>query len=134
MRAFLGSDLVGAEERDGALNLLIRTMERGSEPDEIPPGWVLIEGVRGEHYACEGAIFAETYESADAVVTPPVDRTVVLREAADAIVADQTREEDQERARNGGLSHETVLRGNAVRAKADLLRRMASTQQAVVEP
>ncbi|MDT7840960.1 hypothetical protein [Streptomyces justiciae] len=65
VRAFLGDDFVASEERDGGRVLRIRTMERGSAPDEIPPGWMLIEGVRGEHYACEGEIFAETYEMLD---------------------------------------------------------------------
>ncbi|PWI17754.1 hypothetical protein DI272_29030 [Streptomyces sp. Act143] len=129
VRAFLGDDFAGAEERNGTPVLRIRTMERGSEPDEIPPGWVLIEGVRGEHYACEGEIFAETYEIVDADTLPPADRAAVLLEAADAIEADQIREEHEERARRGGLTQETVLRGAAVRAKADLLRRMAAAQQ-----
>jgi len=65
VRAFLGDDFVAVEEREGGQVLRIRTMERGASPDEIPPGWVLIEGVRGEHYACEGEIFAETYETVD---------------------------------------------------------------------
>lgn len=60
--SFLGADLEGTELRDGRLHLLIRTMERGAEPDVIPPGWQLIEGVKGEHYACEPEIFAATYE------------------------------------------------------------------------
>lgn len=129
VRAFLGDDFVRAEEREGVLVIRLRTMERGSEPDEIPPGWVLIEGVRGEHYACEGEIFAETYEVVDAGTAPHADRPTVLREAADAIEADQARAEHEERARRGGLTQETILRAAVVRANADLLRRMAATQQ-----
>ncbi|MFI9833773.1 hypothetical protein ACIHIX_39505 [Streptomyces sp. NPDC051913] len=129
VRTFLGDDLVRADERGGVLVLRIRTMERGAEPDEIPPGWVLIEGVRGEHYACEGAIFAETYEVVDADTVPHADRATILREAADAIEEDQAREEREERNRRGGLAKDTILRSTAVRAKADLLRRMASAQQ-----
>lgn len=65
VRAFLGNDLVGTEETAAdQWSLLIRTMERAATPDVIPPGWVLIEGVRGEHYACEPSIFAETYQPA----------------------------------------------------------------------
>lgn len=60
VEAFLGADFAGL--RGGVL--LIRTLENPDNPFEAPPGWWLIEGVAGEHYACEPAIFARTYEAA----------------------------------------------------------------------
>lgn len=57
--AFLGADFAGAR---GDV-LLIRTLENPDNPFEAPPGWFLIEGVAAEHYACEPAIFARTYEA-----------------------------------------------------------------------
>lgn len=56
--AFLGADFAGVR---GDV-LLIRTLENPDNPFEAPPGWFLIEGVAGEHYACEPGIFARTYE------------------------------------------------------------------------
>lgn len=58
--AFLGEDYTGAR---GEI-LLIRTLENPDSPFQARPGWWIIEGVRGEHYACEPGIFAETYEEA----------------------------------------------------------------------
>lgn len=60
VEAFLGADFAGL--RSGVL--LIRALENPDNPFEAPPGWWLIEGVAGEHYACEPAIFARTYEAA----------------------------------------------------------------------
>lgn len=54
-----------------------------------------------------------------------LDRAAVLREAADAIVAEQARVERAERERFGRLDHDTQLQGAAVRAKAVFLRRLA---------
>lgn len=68
-------------------------------------------------------------EIADAVLSvlpTPIDRADVLLEAADAIETEQVREEAEQRARFDGLDHETELQGEAVRAKAALLRRMAA--------
>ena len=57
------------------------------------------------------------------------DRAAVLREAADAIEAEQAREETTEWARFGELDHETEIGGGYVRASAALLRRMADEAQ-----
>jgi hypothetical protein len=62
------------------------------------------------------------------------DRAAVLREAADAIEAEQSREEAEEQAQHGSLDHETVLQGAAVRDKAALLRRMADETAATETP
>ena len=68
---------------------------------------------------------------ADAVlaVLPPADRAAVLREAADTIEAEQDRLETEERARFDWVDRDTALQGEAVRARAAQLRRMASEAQ-----
>ncbi|MGW4603690.1 hypothetical protein ACWENS_10515 [Streptomyces sp. NPDC004532] len=84
-RDFLGTDLVGHRwHGESQYALMIRTMERGSTSDVIPPGWILIEGVRGEHYACRADVFAETY--APAVVSAPVQPTTRADDEGDELV------------------------------------------------
>jgi hypothetical protein len=62
VEAFLGGDFAGWRHYTAAPRLLIRTLENPEDPFQVPPGWWVLEGVRGEHYACEPGIFAETYE------------------------------------------------------------------------
>lgn len=76
-RAFLGPDLVGTEGHPDGWSLLIRTLENPVAPFTAPPSWWLLRGVRGERYACEPGIFAETYDR----VTPEEH----LRAAVDAV-------------------------------------------------
>lgn len=54
------------------------------------------------------------------------DRAAVLEEAAAAIEHEQDRQDAEQVARFGSLDHECAMQGEAVRAKAALLRRMAA--------
>jgi len=56
-------------------------------------------------------------------------RAEVLREAADAIEADQHRRDDEENAKHGFLDHETELQHVAVHQAGKLLRSMANTAE-----
>jgi len=60
-----------------------------------------------------------------AVLPAPAGRAATLREAADAIVAQQEREETTEHAQHGDLDHETEIGRGYVYAAAALLRRLA---------
>jgi hypothetical protein len=64
-----------------------------------------------------------------AVLPAPTDRAAVLREAADAIEAEQTREEATAWAQSDEPDPEVEAEGAAVRARAALLRRMADEAQ-----
>jgi len=65
---------------------------------------------------------------------PPADRAAVLREAAEAIEAEQAREEATEWAQQGELDHETEIGGGYVRHSAALLRRLAVEAQPEASP
>lgn len=63
MRLLLGDDLLYFQhEADQAFRMAIQTLEG---PMYASPGDWIIEGIRGEHYACKPDIFAETYVGAE---------------------------------------------------------------------
>lgn len=64
VQAFLGADFMGFwADVSGPVVLLIRTLENPANLFEAPPGWWVIRGIRGEHYACAPDIFDRTYEA-----------------------------------------------------------------------
>lgn len=63
VEAFLGADFAGWRNCTVPPVLLIRTLENPDDPFQAPAGWWVLEGVAGEHYACEPGIFAQTYEA-----------------------------------------------------------------------
>lgn len=65
VQQFLGEDFAGLKwsPQHNADLLLIRTLENPENPFEAPPEWKILQGVQGEHYACEPGIFAATYEA-----------------------------------------------------------------------
>jgi hypothetical protein len=82
---FLGGDLVGTRsDEQGRVSLLIRTLERDAEPDVIPPGWHLVQGVLSEHYGCEPQAFALTYDPVD---QPETDKDRAAREIHEGLLA-----------------------------------------------
>lgn len=76
-----------------------------------------------------GPAYRDSADAVLAVLPPPADRAAVLREAADTIEAEQDRLETEERARFDWVDRDTALQGEAVRARAAQLRRMASEAQ-----
>lgn len=61
-KTFLGHDFAGTKPVVDGVYLLIHTLENPENPFHAPPGWMVIEGVKGEHYACAPDIFDATYE------------------------------------------------------------------------
>ncbi|MGV9891683.1 hypothetical protein [Streptomyces sp. NPDC003395] len=89
-----------------------------------------IRGLLAEHLA---RVIPLTEHATPPPVDPAAIRAAALREAADAIEAEQVREEATAWAQSDEPDPEVEVEGAVVRARAALLRRMADEEQPATE-